>query len=70
MLIFDIQVINLQYLVQAWSPTVYLVRGSGKTRSINRQYPHTCNVYDWKHIHRQAMSVIAFLILLEVYQTF
>lgn len=30
MLIFDIQVINLQYLVQVWSHIIYLVRGSGK----------------------------------------
>ena len=36
---------------EVWSPTVYLVLGFGKTRSINRQYPHTCNVYGLnKHI--------------------
>ena len=42
---------------KVWSPTVYLVRGSGKTRiqidnmNTNRQYPHTCNVYGLnKHI--------------------
>ena len=56
---------------KVWSPTVYLVRGSGKTRSINRQYPHTCNVYGLnKHIQTSDERDWLFPYTSKVYQTF
>lgn len=59
MLIFDIQVINLQYLVQAWSHIIYLVGGSGKTRIQIDNIPTLVMYIARVSIYRQVMSVIA-----------
>lgn len=56
---------------KVWESIIYLVRGSGKTRSINRQYPHTCEVYGLnKHIQTSDERDCYSLIPLKVYQTF